>query len=1125
MSGQTGLDAKLSPGEVLTRVAHLSIKLLGPVRAFRDNEPVDLGAPRMRAMLSLLAARAEQVVSRNEIIDGLWGDTAPASVDSAIYTYVSSLRRVLEPDRTRRSDPTVLASAGSGYALRIDRNDIDAHRFETSVDSAYRMEANGALAELDRALALWEGEPLDGIACPFADVYRVHLLDLRLAARQKRAELMLDAGLAEHAVPDLDMLVREHPAREDITALFMTALYQLDRRDEALATFAQARSHLVEELGIEPGAELTSLYERIRSENGLPPPRQSTEIAATRPMLVGRATEVRPVLDAMERLRGGRGGCVWLDGEPGIGKTALLTSATDIAGIRVLSATGDELGHRFAFRLILRCLGVSATSTDPRCVAAARDLDTLHNVPSPGGASDAELVAVDRLVDLVDQLCADQPLALVIDDVHWADEASVLVLHRLVRLTGQRPILLLCASRLVHGERLCIRLRRAFTAAGGDHITLGPLSPDAIAELASGIAGTEGMGLGRAITLAGGNPHYLEEVVRCLLADPTWAGVRGGEIARDAPIRLPQSLTASLTRHLDTLSPGTVEVLRHASLLGAEFSIKEAALVMTRPMSTLMEAIDEACAVGLLTSAGINLAFRHPIVQLCLRESTPSSVREAMHHDAATALLRMGAPPHKIASHIVATTTMPNVVVVPWLMRNAEKLLECSAEVLAELLTRLLASAALEGGERESFTLVLARALFQLGRPAGDAAQQVLARTHDAALTVEMLWVLAQERHHDGDLDAATGLITEAFDEADQTTSWPALLHAKKATIAADAGDLPVALDSAASAIQHASDDRATVFAEHAMWCVRTVQRDHLTSLSHIERALAAADRLGNANHLKAGLAESQRFSLLNLERDPGAADIVHDYQTGRWRRVFDFADTSSGSLELRAPGFTVTPHAMASIISVRRNDHAAALHHLNIATARGPRSAAVLEHHGIPTVALALVHELEGSKEDALTTLRSLLDQEETPVARAQWLPLVLRLALDLGAADVSRRVLELCDVEASKEVVPAGAFVAHARCRGLVDRDAALLRTAIDHCQGAGRWLDAAEATEDIAVVLAEVDEPQEAMAALHQAISAYEELGATWDISRARARVQQAAAGPAGADAHTDDSSPAR
>ncbi|WP_285646601.1 BTAD domain-containing putative transcriptional regulator [Lentzea sp. NBRC 102530] len=1084
----------------------------------------------MRAMLSLLAARAEQVVSRNEIIDGLWGDTAPASVDSAIYTYVSSLRRVLEPDRTRRSDPTVLASVGSGYSLRIDRDDIDAHRFETSVDSAYRMEANGALTELDRALALWEGEPLDGIACPFADAYRLHLLDLRLAAQQKRAELMLDAGLAEQAVPDLDKLVREHPAREDIRALFMTALYQLDRRDEALATFAQARSHLVEELGIEPGAGLTSLYERIRSDDGLPPPRQSTEVTVARPMLVGRATETRPVLDAMERLRGGRGGCVWLDGEPGIGKTALLTSATDVAGIRVLSATGDELGHRFAFRLILRCLGVSATATDPRCVAVARDLDALHNVPSPGSASDAELVAVDRLVDLVDQLCADQPLALVIDDVHWADEASVLVLHRLVRLTGQRPLLLLCASRLVHGERLCIRLRRAFTAAGGDHITLGPLSPDDAAELASGIAGTEGMGLGRAITLAGGNPYYLEEVVRCLLDDPTWAGVPGEKIARDTPVRLPQSLTSSLTRHLDTLSPGTVEVLRHASLLGAEFSIKEAALVMSRPMSTLMEAIEEACAVGLLTSAGVNLAFRHPIIQLCLRESTPSSVREAMHHDAATVLLRMGAPPHKIASHLVATTTVPDVTVVPWLMENAEKLLESSAELLSELLTRLLASATLDGGERESFTLVLARALFQLGRPAGDAAQQVLARTHDAGLTVEMLWVLAQERHHDGDLDAATGIIAEAFDEADKSPFWQALLHAKKATIAADAGDLLSALDSAASALQHAADDRATVFAEHAMWRVRTVQRDHLASLSHIERAFAAADRLGDANHLRAGLVESHRFSLLNLERDPGAADVVHDYRTGRWRRVLDFADTPSGSLELRSPGFALTPHAVASIISARSNDHAAASRHLTIATTRGQDAAARMEHHGIPTVALALVHELGGDKDEALTTLRSLLHQEETPVARAQWLPLVLRLALELGAADVSRRVLELCDLEASKEVLPAGAFVARARCRGLVNRDAALLRTAIDHCQDAGLWLEAAEATEDIAVVLAEIDEPRMAMAALHQAISAYEKLGATWDVSRARARVQKAAAGPAGAGPHTagtptDDSSPAR
>ncbi|NUT46006.1 MAG: AfsR/SARP family transcriptional regulator, partial [Saccharothrix sp.] len=307
--------------------ARFRVELLGVVRAWRDGVEVDLGTARQRAVFALLALRAGQTASRDELIDGVWGDAPPATAGAGLYTYVSGLRRALEPDRPKRSTGVVLTSAGSGYCLRVPVDAVDVHRFERHRDRARRsadLDPASALAELDRALALWRGEALSGVPGPFAESQRSRLHELRLATAERRAEAALAVGRHEDVIADLAALTREHPVREGLHALLMTALHRAGRQAEALEVYHEARRVLVEESGIEPGVALRQAHRAVLEDKAedVPAPR----VAAAPPMTVvepavfaGRDDEVAVLRAAVSDLAAGRGGAVCVEGEPGIG--------------------------------------------------------------------------------------------------------------------------------------------------------------------------------------------------------------------------------------------------------------------------------------------------------------------------------------------------------------------------------------------------------------------------------------------------------------------------------------------------------------------------------------------------------------------------------------------------------------------------------------------------------------------------------------------------------------------------------------------------------------------------------------------------------------------------------------
>ncbi|WP_328760346.1 AfsR/SARP family transcriptional regulator [Streptomyces sp. NBC_00271] len=246
----------------------LRFALLGPVRAWRRGIEVDLGSPQQRAVWLALLLEGGRPVTVHHLVDAVWGNTPPVGAVSTVRTYVSRLRKALEPERTVGRPPQLVLSVAGGYVLRTAGTSVvDMAEFETRVSEAMLLKRAGELqaaaGRLRTALDAWQGTPLAGIPGPLAEAERGRLAERRVSVHEARVELDLRLGCHDDVVPELAALCSQHPLRERLHALLMLALYRCGRQAEALATYHAARRLLVEELGVEPGAELRDMYQRL----------------------------------------------------------------------------------------------------------------------------------------------------------------------------------------------------------------------------------------------------------------------------------------------------------------------------------------------------------------------------------------------------------------------------------------------------------------------------------------------------------------------------------------------------------------------------------------------------------------------------------------------------------------------------------------------------------------------------------------------------------------------------------------------------------------------------------------------------------------------------------------------
>ncbi len=241
-------------------------EVLGPLRAYRDGQELDLGPGKQRAVLAVLILAGGRPVAVDSIVDAVWRDAPPGNGANVVQKHVAGLRRILEPQRSPRSPGQLITLTDGGYRLRVDDDTVDANRFAELVRQARAQRGSQpaqSLQLLTQAIGLHRGQPLAGLAGGYFDGERERLRDGRADAEELRAELVIELGRAAETVADLTRLVAEFPAREQPRYLLMLALYQSDRQAEALAAYRAAHNHLADEYGVVPGERLRTLHQQI----------------------------------------------------------------------------------------------------------------------------------------------------------------------------------------------------------------------------------------------------------------------------------------------------------------------------------------------------------------------------------------------------------------------------------------------------------------------------------------------------------------------------------------------------------------------------------------------------------------------------------------------------------------------------------------------------------------------------------------------------------------------------------------------------------------------------------------------------------------------------------------------
>jgi len=243
----------------------VEFRILGPLEVRTDNGAVSLGGPKPRAVLAVLLLHANRAVSGEQLALALWGEEAPAGATKTVQVHVSRLRKAL-------GDSEALVTTASGYELRVAPDDLDALRFEQRLADGRAELAAGhaseAAAILEGALAIWRGSPLEDLSYePFAQREIARLEDLRVAAYEQLVGAKLALGRHAEVVGQLETLIDAYPYREHLRAQLMLALYRCDRQADALQVYQDARTTLVEELGIEPGDRLRELERAILAQD------------------------------------------------------------------------------------------------------------------------------------------------------------------------------------------------------------------------------------------------------------------------------------------------------------------------------------------------------------------------------------------------------------------------------------------------------------------------------------------------------------------------------------------------------------------------------------------------------------------------------------------------------------------------------------------------------------------------------------------------------------------------------------------------------------------------------------------------------------------------------------------
>jgi DNA-binding CsgD family transcriptional regulator len=848
--------------------------------------------------------------------------------------------------------------------------------------------------------------------------------------------------------------------------------------------------------------------------------------------LIGRDAEIAMLVSLVTEVTAGRGGAVLIEGEPGIGKSSLVRAALAEAGsgCQVFWGAGDELGEALPLLPLLEALRVREPSANPR---RSMILRLLRGEVAADRGTDVTAALAEQLLALVAEECAIQPTVLVVDDLQWADQASVTLWGRLARSVQQASLLLVGMMRPVPQRDDLLALRRM--AGGTERLRLTGLDGPAVAELiTSRVGGKPDDRLLRLADGAAGNPLYVIELVDAL-ARSSSVTVSGAGTAVLKNGSAPRSLSAAIADRLGFVSTSVREVLRAAALLGVDFAVPDLAVVLDRGVADLVPALDEARAAGVLTESGTGLGFRHPLIRTALYEEIPAPVRAAWHRDAGGALAEAGAPADRVARQLLRALGGPGGRRDPmddwmlnWLARTADLLVGQAPGVAAELLRRAVAGSAV-GSEHHDFLVSrLADTLYRVGEAAEaeQVANRALAQTVEPDLLVDLHWTLAQCRMRVGEFEESLATLDDALDSPGISARHRARLLVLAARTHSNRGDFETAGEVAETALivaTEAGDNWAMGWALHVLTIVTGVQGQMTDALPLFERALTVTEADPALTDLRILLQINQAVTLGNLDQYEEAIGAARQalyladqagtvirrvqahsalgellFDTGRWAEAM--AEVEALDEEVKEPMAACCDLGIAAVIRFHRGDHAAARASLAASVPRAERIGSQVI--GSLLLARSMDREEAGGPAEALAVLTAGFAENAEELDEIEdLLPDAVRLATETGDLTAAGKLAgHAVSLAAGSEIPHRQATALY--CRGMLEHDTAGLLTAAERYADAGRPLLSAKALEAAATGFLRGEDRDKARAAFIQAVEIYTSLGAAADVSRLQA-----------------------
>ena len=589
--------------EAGARAERPRIRLFGPLRiedGVRALGPRDLGGARPKQVLEILLAARGHRVPTDRLADLLWGQEQPQNAPGSLQTFVSVLRRNLASDGERARELVVTES--EAYRFATDLVDLDLDRFDELLERSSREPTQIARRCLEQALALvWgevlEDEPYAVWAQELRGTYQGRVLGARLdAADAALAELDYAPALAHtDAAVALDRFSeRAHRTR-------MLALYALGRQHEALDAYRRFRTLLDEELGLEPTAETRALESAILRQEDvrtlLPRPIQHApgKAPGRSIRLLGRTHELQALERAVREALDATCALLLIDGETGLGKTRLLEElAASLVGVRVGRASCAELERHLPYVPLAAALREALADVD----LGARRPALCHVFPELRSDKRGRYAEVEVLEALVELIGEHGPLVLLIDDLQWADEATLAAISYLRHRGG-------ISAALVTAVR---------TELAPDEHPVRRLEPDGVVRLAPlTSAELAPLGIPELHQSTGGNPRFVTEAV-----------ASGGR--RELAAGLAETLLAQCRSE----GAWAYRVLLAASVLAQPFDPEPLAALLSVDAAELTEELERLCERRILRVDGDRFRFRYELVREVLLASLSPARRRLL---------------------------------------------------------------------------------------------------------------------------------------------------------------------------------------------------------------------------------------------------------------------------------------------------------------------------------------------------------------------------------------------------------------------------------------------------------------------------------------------------------------